>query len=910
MAWHLGALTWLAHAAVGGSLFLAAGCLAAALCRQPVRRILVIELALAGALLVPWAAALPCLPHWSAGWLDLAPPAADPEPAATLAVFTESSPPQLAIAAGAREEAPTPAPSVGKLPAADFHDEAPAAMPPAPAVRVVSLPAAVLIVYGLGAGLLLAGGLLGLLRLGWLWRTAYPVPPEVDELFRDIAGPAGRGVRLLASDRIALPLMFAAWRPVVLLPGALCRSGDRDALRYCLAHEWSHVERRDAWRWYLAGLAGLVFFYQPLFWWLRRQLRLCQDYLADARAAACAARAEDYAAYLVALARGRRAVPAAALGIGDRRSNLYRRVLMLLCTREPLQRRCLAAFWAASLVGAAGLLVALATVRLDARAADAPKPAPKETARKEAEKGETLHYTGKVVEKETGKPIAGAVVTVRRSLLGDPELKERKPVLQETKHTTDAQGKYSFVIPPEQSSQRYLYIELDVEHPDYPAQKGFGYALGMIRKNEKMGGRPFFELVELRQGKPITGTVVAPDGKPLAGVRVLAFSVTDKRGEEFQNFSFADGRTDAAGKFRIVITTPGRGVFWILPDDYAPSTHAVPVGKRGDLGTFTAREGIRLHGKVVDTKGRPMAGVFVNVEKRGQSEELQGLPVADSINRTGLSDAKGEFATRPLPPGEYRVLPADHAREYRGRNYEQRPLAEVFLPQKLVLRAGVEPGPVEVRAVPHVVIEAQYYDGKGKPTRGHAPHVFGQLGQEYWFQEATADGKGKVTVRVPHGLEKVQLGLSTNEHGSLRWRKAHGAPLNNTHEIQLGTLNDDVKGIEIVRYVAPIVVVNVKAANGAKLKEPAVTALYPKGKGPYGGRLVMSNGKETDISFEHQEDGRFRSEQMLPDEEVTVTAQAEGYAPKSVKVKLPEGEKKEIEITLDTPATPAPKKGR
>ena len=88
-------------------------------------------------------------------------------------------------------------------------------------------------------------------------------------------------------------------------------------------------EGRDAWTWNLACLAGLVLFYQPLFWWLRRQLRLCQDYLADARAAA-AGSAEDYAAFLVRLARIRRSAPAVpALGIGDRRSNLYRRIIML-----------------------------------------------------------------------------------------------------------------------------------------------------------------------------------------------------------------------------------------------------------------------------------------------------------------------------------------------------------------------------------------------------------------------------------------------------------------------------------------------------------------------------------------------------------------------------------------------------
>lgn len=903
MAWHLGALTWLAHAAVGGSLFLAVGCLAVALCRQPVRRILLIELSLAGALLLPWATALPWLPHCSIGWLDLAEPAAQAptmaeSPAAPPGPRTMASYPLVSESRALASAAPPPPLAAAPTPPASA-ETATGAAPWRPSLGIVAL-----YLYGSLASLFLALALVGLARLAWLYVSACPVPKDVRDLFGLIAGPAGARVRLLASDRIELPLMFAAWRPVVLLPGALCRGSDREALAYCLAHEWSHVERRDAWRWYLASLAQIVFFYQPLLWWLRRQLRLCQDYLADARAAALAPAAEEYAAYLVGLAQQCATGPAAALGIGDRRSNLYRRVLMLLQTREPLQRRCLAAWSALAAVGALALLAALSLVRLDARAGEnpVPKAAPAQGAQRDAPRGQTLHYSGTVVDKDTGKPIAGATVTVRRSILGDPELGMSHPVLQETKHTTDAAGRYSFTIPPEQSAKRYLYIELDAEDPDYAAQNGFGYALGMILKNEKMGGRPFFERIELRPGKPITGTVQTPDGTPAARVRVLGYSRSDQRGGVFEYGSFTETQTDAAGKFRLVLTTPGQAVFWILPKDFCPSTHRVPAGKRGEMGTFTLREGPHLHGKVLDTRGRPLAGVLVNAVVYGQSEDLQGLMVADQLSRSATTDAKGEFTLRPLPPGEYEIKPDTYPREAsdssRVVRRVRKPLPEVFLPQKLVLKAGVEPEAIEVRAVPHVLVEAQYYDAKGKPTRGHSPHLFGQIGRRSYFVEATTDPTGKVTARVPHGLEHTQLSLTTNEHGSLRWRKAKGEPLHNAHQIDLGTLNDDVQGIEIIRYVAPLVLVRVKAADGTELKSAAVTAVYGKGRAPYQGRLIVRNGLQSDVSFEHQEDGRFRSECLLPDEETTITAHAEGYTPKSTTIKLPEGQQKEIEIVL------------
>ena len=135
--------------------------------------------------------------------------------------------------------------------------------------------------------------------------AARPVRPR---FMRSSARSAGRQGERCSCWRVTLSSCRSpspGLRPVIVLPAALCDGGDSRELRFCLAHEWSHIERRDARAWNFAAVAGFVLFYQPLFWWLRRQLRLCQDYLADDRAAALAS-AEDYAAYLVRLARARR----------------------------------------------------------------------------------------------------------------------------------------------------------------------------------------------------------------------------------------------------------------------------------------------------------------------------------------------------------------------------------------------------------------------------------------------------------------------------------------------------------------------------------------------------------------------------------------------------------------------------
>ena len=121
-----------------------------------------------------------------------------------------------------------------------------------------------------------------------------------------------------------------------------------------------------------------------------------------------------------------------------------------------------------------------------------------------------------------------------------------------------------------------------MEHPDYATRAGFGYALSMTRKNEKLNERPFFETIEMRPAQPITGRVETPEGEPAAGVEVLAYSRTDKLTKgQFEYGSFARAKTDAEGKFRLPITTPGRAVYWVLPKAYAPELHLLPDGKRG-----------------------------------------------------------------------------------------------------------------------------------------------------------------------------------------------------------------------------------------------------------------------------------------------------------------------------------------
>jgi beta-lactamase regulating signal transducer with metallopeptidase domain/protocatechuate 3,4-dioxygenase beta subunit len=901
MTWHLMIWHWLAQAAWGSLIVLAGACLAAALCRVPARRLRLVELGLLACLVVPWLQLLPGVGQWSLGWLDRLEPAPNSisTPAGEPASPGDHWVGDDAVAAAGTEAAEKDVTSIAAPPVSSAD---PVGVPEAVAgiSTAVGLPltAVIVLVYVGFVGMALMWWLVGVLKLVRLCYSTSAAPLRVIRLFRRIAGPRGKSVAVLVSDRLALPLTFTWRRPVIVMPNTLCLEADESALRYCLAHEWSHIERRDIWMWQTAALVQVVFFYQPLFWWLRRQLRLCQDYLADARAVEQAPAAEDYAEFLVGLARRRVGhVEPAALGIGDRRSSLYRRVIMLINTSYPLDRRCRAIFSFGCALGIAALLAVAVAVRLDA--APSVPDTKDDTASRAAPEDKSITYTGKVFDKDTGKGIGGATVTVRRATYGDPN---GEKILEETKHTTAGDGSYSFAIPQQQAAERYLYIELDVEAPGYAPRGHFGYSFAMIQKNEKMGGRPFFENVDLRPAREIAGVVETPEGKPAVGVKLVAYSNTSKAGKDFEYGSFANAKTDNQGGFRLWLITPGPAVFWVLPDKYAPVTRVLKdPSKRGDVGRFILSPGIVLKGKLLDTKGKRVPNVYVHASKRGGIEDFN-LPVADQTHRVTVTNEQGEFEFAPLAAGQYELRPEENGYDPSkddGRP-KKRPLPNlVFLRQRVTLKDGEQPEPIELRAVPHVVIEAQYYDSKGSHTRGHSSHLFGRINKtDYWFGEGKVDADGKMTALVPHGLTEVRLHLSTNEHGVLRHRLKKDDPLSGKHQIDLGTVSDDVKGIEIIRYVAPILLINARDASGTQLKDFQAKVQYSPEKSPKDPKSSFVNGVQGDVYLEKQEDGRWRSSQLLPDEEITVTVSAAGFEPYEEKLKLSEGTTKELTVNL------------
>jgi beta-lactamase regulating signal transducer with metallopeptidase domain len=154
------------------------------------------------------------------------------------------------------------------------------------------------------------------LGVGWtaigLWgfrrllRDSDRASPETLEFYVEVArNVGGRGPipDLRVSPRVTRPVLAGLSRPVILIPTELDEPGfERDSLRLILIHELAHADRGDITLGAVASLARSVWFFLPQAWWLRRQVRMDQEFVADQETADLVGSSAEYAMRLVALA--------------------------------------------------------------------------------------------------------------------------------------------------------------------------------------------------------------------------------------------------------------------------------------------------------------------------------------------------------------------------------------------------------------------------------------------------------------------------------------------------------------------------------------------------------------------------------------------------------------------------------
>jgi hypothetical protein len=326
---------------IGSTVILGLGTLVAVLAVAPVHRQRGAELSVFATLVWLGLALVP-LPRWPAlVEVRAVRPAGDAERAASARYAPPASPagvPGTSAATGASPASP-PAAATREAAALAGGDAADRAAAPRTRTWLWRLGLA----YAAGSSLVAGYVSLGLVLIRRLLSRSMPPPPWLATLFAERCRALGvRRARLRLTGAPCRPLSVGVVRPTVVLPWVMVERAWSHAMVRVLDHELVHVRRGDGLGRILFAVAAPVLWGHPLFWLLRGRAGLAAELIADDGAAGETGR-RAYAVGLLDLAeqlQPLRRAPGIAPGAFRNRSELSRRIEMLIETEVPLATTC------------------------------------------------------------------------------------------------------------------------------------------------------------------------------------------------------------------------------------------------------------------------------------------------------------------------------------------------------------------------------------------------------------------------------------------------------------------------------------------------------------------------------------------------------------------------------------------
>ncbi len=131
-------------------------------------------------------------------------------------------------------------------------------------------------------------GILVLLRfLQTLEMLPHPrLVAAVGDAFRSVG--SDRRARVFVTPVAFAPFSLGLLRPMIIVPAYLANDSAAERLRFVLTHEVAHVVRRDQWVAILQRVAGMLYWWNPLYRILNRRLsqareEICDDYVLQAK---------------------------------------------------------------------------------------------------------------------------------------------------------------------------------------------------------------------------------------------------------------------------------------------------------------------------------------------------------------------------------------------------------------------------------------------------------------------------------------------------------------------------------------------------------------------------------------------------------------------------------------------------
>jgi beta-lactamase regulating signal transducer with metallopeptidase domain len=767
-------------------------------------------------------------------------------------------------------------------------------------VRAVSPFVAAL--YGLGVIAMLAK-LLVALQGGQRLRTA-STPVTEAEIIGILERQAQRlGVHavplLCYCERVAVPVVFGALQPMILLPMAMATGLSLDQLSAILSHELAHIRRRDHWMILAQRLVEAALFFHPVAWRLSRRADEERENCCDDLVLSAGADRLIYAGALVRVAELRRAMREVAVSPaadGHRPSGLRRRITRLLRTESESDVRVSRA----SVLAVALLMLTIGAVSLTflSNRAESKAPGSRSMVQEQQDAKSTVDVRSawRVVDAETGNPLEGAAIKV--DIRKYQDVGESPELLDSRMYRSDSDGRFTVILP--DHLRKYQLIEVTLWGSLEGRASHYSRLDYRFVRNElttKLG------TLRLPRGETVFGRILNPDRSPASNQRLRID--TDCR-EALNLFTPATAWTDGDGKFRLLIPAAGKARLWVN------SSRAVPFSRdlgdtRGDLGDISLSGGKSIRGRVLDASGKPVPHISVGV---GEYYDDRHLSVHGGPRRT-ITDPEGRFELPAMPPGDYQVAPlagldvvvgetrADQIPESLRNAFAKQidfhwsqALPAAFPRTRVHLEPGAAAPEIELKAVSHVTFTARFVDGQGRLVHagtGMPYDLRGKLNGEPWETQLIPlpDAPDIIRAAVPIGLRDAVVDL----HGDLVWWTSTPDSMPATgFGIRLKIVEHDQPEILVQRKRSASLEIRLRNPAGELPKEPVVSLVYPRRTGGDGGPIL------TPVS-----PGIYRNDDaLLPDRDTEVWVSAPGF--KSIYTSefhfTEEGQKGVIEIQL------------
>lgn len=193
----------------------------------------------------------------------------------------------------------------------------------------------ILLVWTVGVALLLTKAICGVAYIQWLRQgTEHPVLQQALLHLQDKIGKSAH-LRLLASSRVAVPMVVGAIKPVVLFPLSLLTMLTIDEVEAILAHELAHVHRHDYAVNLVLHVVETLYYYHPAVWWISANIRAERENSCDDLAIAMGTDPLLYAQTLTKIeAMQTQTIPSMAMALHTDKHQLLNRIKRILNMKQ------------------------------------------------------------------------------------------------------------------------------------------------------------------------------------------------------------------------------------------------------------------------------------------------------------------------------------------------------------------------------------------------------------------------------------------------------------------------------------------------------------------------------------------------------------------------------------------------